>query len=1693
MSAEAREHEALPAKPPRAGKDVKCLMSQDSDFHHRRKDVRKLRRAFGQRRCFLGLETRTELVWEDWEPGGEFTKSLVLRNVCNKLHKLNIRPPETGFFQSFVPHTVLLSPGISYSIPVTFKPLQRCEYEDSIEFQSTEGKFPVNLRAITPSHSLKAPESVLLPLCAVQHSSQAQFLLKNLSKLQTSFLWDCAAPFRISPARGLLKPEQACSITVVFEPQEALVFQQQAHCKFGEEEAWTDSCSVLLQGGAKFPHLQLKSPTSTEETDHRGAVLQFGPVAVGHSLCKSLEIFNPSLVQVSFSLSRLPGVAPVLGSEFSCDVTEGVLAPGASLQASVTYSPAEVDAVSVEYLSLTYRGALSNAQIKLTGRCTGPDVSLSSSVVDFGSVGEQQSAAQTLQLLNSSSVAAVYQWELNNANSVFSIHPAGGTVPPQSRIKVTAVYRPRSVLAHCRRVVCLILHREPLFLDLVGSCHSELQKPATLEPGYLKLLHGGHPGDTQPHPSAKVEQLEGHAPMLEEPNKTANAAVVRPTPPMEELFRVYTGSSELFSATSPPHVSVTPLELLFHHRLASSFSTDDSSSQYVSIKNHSSCKLSLVWTLVKDSPFTLSPSSCDLAPLKSTSFLVTYAPKQLNTLHGGQLECFAFRKVSPGVGPPGPPWCGTVRVIGHSFQPGKEHFQPNCSVTPTNVRFPALAVVSYRTVLLQNNGGQPLTFCLDRRPDSPFAESVHVLPSCGLIQPGHHQILTLRAVPTEDSPKQGFTVSLRLNAADFTQKLSVLSVLEKPRVSLDCGHTLYFHPTAVGSETQRRHHVRNLSRLPLRFQWNVPESHLNLFCVKPDAGVLHPNESSMQVWSFHPVSEKTHQVKPTLTFWPVQSDGSEISQLTLEVVGMGSYGSIKAENPVLDVGEVLVGTSRLIEVPLVNDSPCPVSFRLTVQQKLTGICSASDSEAERRALQLHSDGGTIHSRCKTTLRSTLRAGRRARYLWTISYQVLDAKGFAPHPPQMLCEVRAEGVIPVLQVVDACSSGAAATISKRHMWKLFSLDRFNEHVRSAGLSFQMAPKQCSLHAKVLLDFNFSSSSLNSDPSEFMLMFQNPGSVPVDWAFLLPENHQIELDCWTDGAEFSNVELHEESEENPFSISPCSGTLLPGQQRAVCFSYRHDLSGSHWLPVVFRLSHGREMWLNFRGVTASLDQPCLHFASSQHVFTSVAIGDCSPPIQMYEIHNSGAVSGRYEVDSAALLQLQEDNFNHPVLRCLNPRGKVRPGGSAVLEWIFSPLEAKVYHMDVPVHIQDSSSTLLRFEGRGLQALKLNPSDSWDCEATVRSVQRRPFPGQVLFLSEDSVSLGDIPVLVPSSRILFLTNTSHTDSAVYTWLFPQQSLQISPERGRVRPGGCDLCVLTFTPSDYPTVYQLDLVCQVTPEAELTGYHKALDLWEEEKKRQLEEFMITDPNVFERLILLIEKEPRGLPRGIRKGKTLPPICPTESSKTADSLCTKQSRAERRKKVRIWRRPEPPRPALLHLNVAAQSHAPQVYRTHLPEQFRKHCRYLHLMDTERTASTPPPAGQPASLHGPGTDVMMDILSSLLRDILEDSVFLQSLRTLASKPLVYHPAETSSCSPTPTPLLPASACGGGTARPAQTSPSERVPVHAAEAILRNTLQNLMMAAVKGELVITAPPRGVFLPPPSMRNRLRTRDRRQVDE
>lgn len=1691
MLAEARVHHRFDSeehwRPSSPDKDLKL-----GNSYHREQTVEYGRHASSQKSCFLGFEMATELVWVDWDLGKEFTKTLVIKNTHTKLQKILFRPPVSKFFTSLARQKIVLSPGTAFSIPVTFRPLKRCDYEDNIEFQGKDDRFQVWLRAPAPCHAIEVPESVLLPLCAVKHSTHTSFVLRNVSKLNTFFHWECVSPFLLSPEQGHLKPEQEQYITVAFHPQEALVYQQPVSCKFGTEADQLESCcSVLLQGLAKYPYLEFKCPTNGKREEHI-PVMDFGCVAVGHTLHKHFEIYNPSLVPVSFTLSRLSGGITLLGSLFTCDITSAEVAPGASVQATVGFTPTTVDTTSVEYLSLICRGAINKSLLKLTGSCIGPKVSLSSSLLDFGCVDQGKAVAHTVELVNSSQAEAVFQWDLDcSGHSVFCVQPATGIVPPHSHTTLTVSYRPTQPHAHHRRVACLILHREPVFLDLIGTCHSDLP----------------------------LKQLDHNKPDTKECNQVSLT-------PVAEYYQSCLGGKDPLSST-PPQFSVSPNELLFKQKVHS-VSASLTSQQSVSVTNHSKVKLRLEWTAPSDSSFSVSPLSCELPPLKTTSFRVAYSPKQLNTLHGAQLECFAYIVQDNGhINESLLPSCVTVRVIGHSFEPGKKHITPHCSLEPRLVVFQPLNIMSYRAVLLQNTGDQPLTFCLKLDPDSQHAKaaSLAVVPSCGLIQPHTHQILSLRTIPTDGSPKQGFSLHLTLNAADYTEKLTVISRAEQPCVSLEGEGKLYFQPTAVDCLTQRSHQIRNVSHQALGFQWRIPEQDQVLISVEPDAGELHPNESLVQTWSFTPVKEKVFTLKPILTLWPLQYPEHENIHLHLEVTGTGSAGFIQAKEAVLEVEDVLVGGCQSVNIPLMNNSPCSVSFCASVKQKLLDKDIDYDPYTEPCALQLDGERVTISSHSTILLQSTFRPHRKAQYMWTISYQTIKANGSLSSPAKTVCEVYAKGVFPTLQVTDVCGSGSMCQFSKRHMWKLMSLKSLNEHLRFSPCPTELTyrtPTRHSLYCtpsvftKATVDFNFSAAPLNSDPSTFVLMLYNPGYVPVEWAFLFPEDQQLDLEYWAETGEFSSTELHQMKVQDNrlFTITPRSGKLMSGQQKAVTFSYSHDFAGTDRFHVLFKLSYGKEILLNFQGVTVEVDRPYLHFPSKTNVFTSVAIGHSTPPKQVYQLYNQGAVPVYYEVDKAVFTQIQEDTFNHPVLRCLSPEGEIPPGKTAMLEWIFSPLEARMYQMDIPIHIQNGESTLLRFKGCGINSTTPNmskPCDYTDAQL-LTSCQRVPFPGQPTFLSEDSVSFGDIVVSSQKSKMLFLSNISH-NMVRFEWVLPQQSNQpqvvdINPRRGSLFPGGTASFVLTLTATEYPSIYQLDLICQVTLEAALSQYNTAVVRLEEEKERLKHEFTITNKALIESHGTLTDKGAKAVfitkESHLTKYKTLPPIRANNDSNIVRSLSSKITRAERRalrELSKARRDPEPPKPYLMHLWVTAQSFQLTDILTQFPEQLKHQYRCQQADKTQRLKNTCSSqilyTERPSLRQGLNRDITSHVFTSLLRDILDDSELVEDLITLASKPITYKLPET----PTPCPSLRASSSNKPESMPhkadeanaegSEDGPGKEKPFFQCadlpEEISLYTLQNLMMEAIKGELDLTVHPHTVILPPGSSRRRTMSRN------
>ncbi|RXM95325.1 Coiled-coil domain-containing protein 108 [Acipenser ruthenus] len=908
------------------------------------------------------------------------------------MQKLKFRPPSSKFFTTLFPQTIILSQGTSFSLPVTFRPLEKREHTDSIVFETGEGAFTVLLFAALPHHVLEFPESVEVPMCGSYDSSEASFHIHNTSTLPTSFSWNVPEPFLLSPANGSLDPGSQCKINVLFRPEVALMYEDIATCLFGSEGECQKN--ICLRGIAKYPHLLVSAAGHLSQTsgqEDTQSVLDFGCVAVGSTVEKYIDIHNPSPVRAPLRIVRALGPA-LMDTAFSCDIQQALVPAEGKLRVPLQFSPQTVGVTSIEYFYVVTAGNISKSVLKAVGTCKGPLVSLVSSVVNFGCANLGETVLRTLEFTNTSDVPAYFQFSIDCSHSVFSVDHSCGILPGETSLTLNLAFQPTHPVNYYRKVTCLIHHMD----------------------------HESNPAKPLPVVDCLTEYFDDG----------------------------YNTDANHFSA----HVTADTQEFLFHSAPQSS---------PLCLTNHTKGKLTVVWTAPKGSPFSVSPETCDLPPLKSTAFRVSFTPSRDNWLYGAQLECFASYKVMQDHRHIKdctlcPPWCLTVRVSGHTFQPGREHFIPHYSLLSPRVVFPAVPqeVTTYRSLLLQNTGDLPITFSLDTQ----HSPTVTVKPTSGMVLPGAHQIFTLKTTPSEGKIHK-LSIPLQLNYSPRSiQEIIVLSSMEKPKIALEGDGTLFFKPTCVGSSSERTYIIKNVTRLPLRFEWKIQSIDSMLLSVTPHGGIIQPNES-------------------------------------------------QAEQPLLDMGDVLVGSSQSCDLVLLNNGCCALDYTLTVDQDINGHCDLEEIKGDPIALELEFSSGMIPARSKVIIRATAKPARRVHYSWSISYQILT-----PRDPQQaldgqaLCKVSVEGVYPSLLVSDARSAGSIQGISKLQLWKLFSLDTLNAYLQRdptpAELTYRVPTRhsirRCpSVFTPVLLDFNFGAAPLGSEPSSVLLMFENNGTVPVEW--------------------------------------------------------------------------------------------------------------------------------------------------------------------------------------------------------------------------------------------------------------------------------------------------------------------------------------------------------------------------------------------------------------------------------------------------------------------------------------------------------------------------------------------------------------------------------------------------------------------
>lgn len=66
------------------------------------------------------------------------------------------------------------------------------------------------------------------------------------------------------------------------------------------------------------------------------------------------------------------------------------------------------------------------------------------------------------------------------------------------------------------------------------------------------------------------------------------------------------------------------------------------------------------------------------------------------------------------------------------------------------------------------------------------------------------------------------------------------------------------------------------------------------------------------------------------------------------------------------------------------------------------------------------------------------------------------------------------------------------------------------------------------------------------------------------------------------------------------------------------------------------------LNFIGVTVDDESRYVHFDTTKHMFEPIPVGTNSPPVQIYELYNGGALPVNYELDLEPLAQLEAVRF-------------------------------------------------------------------------------------------------------------------------------------------------------------------------------------------------------------------------------------------------------------------------------------------------------------------------------------------------------------------------------------------------------------------------------------------------------------------
>eukprot|EP00668_Euglena_longa_P002354 GGOE01002719.1.p1 GENE.GGOE01002719.1~~GGOE01002719.1.p1 ORF type:complete len:1874 (-),score=555.85 GGOE01002719.1:418-6039(-) len=1459
----------------------------------------------------LGVDCLDQLTWRKWTTGNEYSKTLEIQNRLPQSQVIEYSLPEnkSTFFLEF-PAPVTLAPGMIYPLEIKFRPTQRTSYRDRIQIRTKQGAFSVQLLALIPYADCVLDEAVDFGLCPVREEAEQQVTLRNTGTMPLQFTWQAMVPFCVTPAAGNLKLNQSLTVKITFHPQEASSFIATVVCQFsGEADGFQDSISrtLNLKGIGKYPYIHCKMPE-----------LDFGSVICGKEVTQTLALENRSPVCTQFAVRK---VDADLEDCFTFAPTKGTIASGSTIHLRVTYQPVTTGTFSCDSYRIETLGG-NAVSVRCSGQATGPELTISIRSLDFGDHPVGAVVEKAFRLTNHSWLPAQFQWLGVHPGCGFEFSPAYGSISACDKLHKgtqTCVvrFRPSEPMNYYRRCFCLIGNQSTLlYMDLLGSGFDEREKkrPAPFKQHHVNVyrarLEAGLAKATPEEIEHVLTSLQDETAFMEESESHMRDTLVttmRTThfspPTTDQMWR------EVFTPSSDHMALPFSLDLA---ELSFGAATRSREGRVVHVRNNTAAKARAVWCLPSDSAvWAVQPMTADVGPFSSQEFHVVFKPNAADRFYHTTLECYvafktmrSFRLVNEDSFTP--PTCLPLYVHGHTFPP-LESFTPYAELSRSLISFPAChpSTAMYQTVMLFNRGEQAMHYSIiveaavsqldeeQRRRraaqeqsgtaweedlaldlsktsmlDSSPVFSCH--PAVGVVPVGGHQLIAFRYQPHAATQYRARAQCLLNEQSGNVLTLTLQGQSHNPQLLLPDDAVLTFKPTQVNGSSGRSYTIENPSRVPVTFTWQIPSRLQSIVSVEPNTGLLRGNERLKLRVTFRPSEEKKYLLRLPCQCSVVglPADPKSTHRTALTVIGEGQIGGLTMEPPLLDFGDVRVGTSESRQLTLFNSTGCDIYFSLAYRASEATAAAAAPT-VENDPLAFSTAAGMLPARAHMAVQVRFTPWQRADYRLVAYCRIGHTPGStAETQPGSLsigesgwtsdaeadlgvvprCEVVGRGSYPALGIVDVRS----VAVSRAHLWQQLHINDLN-----AVLAQDLTPSdtnrtqfsvQSMIAACPSFRMDFGAAPVDSPSVVVHLELANHVPMPVQFVVRFPDETDLNQELWwpVDAVSKSDSQLDTILYHQLFDVQPRSATINPGSTVTIQITSRHTLVGSHRLPVLLDIRDGKRVCLDLYARTLDVGEPHLQLLAPFHSLQPVAIGDTAAPLQYFELRNDSAEVVQYAVDLAPLAQLQAANYQFPVLQCQNPEGLIPASSSVWLRWLFTPLEAKLYTVEVPISINNGEAQYqVAFRAEGYHQKKV----AAEAQMAMRSAEFSVLPEAPrlvlerlpLSLSLNVLRFGRVAQHSLSRRMVVLRNHSATATYSYLWTttlpYGNAELKVQPSQGSLAPGQVQVFKLTFYAGSVTQILDLDVDCVVldttsrTPDRSSRSVHGLPRLADEEE----------------------------------------------------------------------------------------------------------------------------------------------------------------------------------------------------------------------------------------------------------------------